>query len=416
MRNTLWFLLFIPYFLFAQNKQDERILKHLCSPALSGRGYVNSGDSIAAEFIAKEFRATNLKTFKRRTYFQPFQFLINTFPGALTLKINGNEIEPGKDYIVHPASPSFNETRQTIFFDEYFASVEKLKVRLRALDLSKHILVLDKLHFDSPDASQQLQTIVHEMSREMPVIVLTKGAPIWFMAQNQRKFPVFEINREHFALGKIEIRIEALLKKHNARNVIARIPAKGKAKQRIIFSAHYDHLGKMGEATFYPGANDNASGVTLMLNIARKLAKQKRTSTEYVFMAFAGEEVGLLGSQHFVKNPWFKLNSIRFLLNLDIFGGAHLSITAVNGTIYQDEFKLLQDANEEMRATPEIKVRGETANSDHHWFHANGVPCFFLYTAGNNMNYHVPFDEPREVDLKLLDKTADMLLRFVSKL
>lgn len=415
MRKTIWFLIFFPVIVFAQNKQDERVLQFLCSPELSGRGYVNSGDSLAAEFIAKEYQTAHLKTFKK-TYFQAFQFLVNTFPGELCLKINGNEMEPGKDYIVHPSSPTMHTTRFAIFLDDYAASPEAVLHAIPELDVEKHVLILDKIHFDSQDEAQQLQAIVSKMSEKMPVIVLTKGTPIWFMAQNQRKFAVFEINREKFELGEIEMRVEAKIKKHNARNVIARIPAKGKAKQRIIFTAHYDHLGRMGKNTFYPGANDNASGVTLMLNIARKLAKQKRTSTEYVFMAFAGEEVGLLGSHYFAKNPWFKLNSVRFLLNLDIFGGGQMSITAVNGTIHKDEFELLKEANEEFRATPEIKVRGETANSDHHWFHANGVPCFFLYTAGHNKNYHVPWDEPKDVDLTLLDKTADMLLRFVSKL
>jgi hypothetical protein len=415
MRNTFWIFFLLPLCIFAQNKQDERILNFLCSQELSGRGYVDAGDSLAAEFIAQEYREAKLKTFKK-SYFQPFQFFINTFPGALSLKINGNALEPGKDYIVHPASPSANYSLQAIFLDDYAESVEAVLQIIPELDATQHVLVLDQKHYPSLEFALQLQSIVLKMSEQIPVIVLTTGSPIWYMAQYQRKFPVFEMDREKFELGEIEMHVEAKIKKHNARNVIARIPAKGKAKQRIIFSAHYDHIGRMGQNTFYPGANDNASGVTLMLNIARKLAQQKRSTTEYVFMAFAGEEVGLLGSHYFVKNPWFKLKSVRFLLNLDIFGGAHLSITAVNGTIYQDEFKLLQEANEEMGTTPEIKVRGESANSDHHWFHANGVPCFFLYTAGSNKNYHVPWDEPKDVDLMLLDKTADMLLRFVSKL
>lgn len=415
MLRKLSFGLFFIFHIYAQHPEDKRILDKLCSADFSGRGYVNQGDTKAADFLIEEFRKLGLKKVNR-TYFQLFDFDVNTFPGKLELKINGEILVPGKDYVINPSSPYAILDRETKLFSDIFRSAEEIFSAIGEIDLMNQVLVLDKSHFKSRDELLVLRTTLTKLADIMPVIVLTDGSPIWHVSQNQWNYPVFEVDRSKFKEGRVEMIVEAKKIKHEAKNVIGRIPAKGKAMRRIIFTAHYDHLGQMGANTYYPGANDNASGVTLMMAIARKLLSQPKTSTEYVFIAFAGEEVGLLGSKYFVENPLIDLKSIRFLLNLDIFGGAHHSITAVNGTIHHDEFECLVKTNQEMGITGEIKVRGESANSDHHWFHAAGVKSFFLYSGGLNPHYHVPWDVAKDVDLVLLDKTADLLIKFASRL
>ncbi len=415
MRSILGILLLIPILTWNQHPDDQRIINQLCSSEFSGRGYVNSGDSLAANFIASEFKKLGLKP-QRKSYFQLFQFDVNTFPASLSLEINGKTLMPGRDYVVNPSSPSAKIERQTMFFNQKFERVEDIVSGLEQLDLNLHILVLDKAHFNTREELLVLRTTITKMAEVLPVIILNDGTPIWHVSQNQWKFPVFEIDRAAFIEGKVVAQVDAQIKNHKTRNVIARIPAKGKAKRRIVFTAHFDHLGRMGQNTFYPGANDNASGVTLLFAIARKLINHPKSSTEYVFIAFAGEEVGLLGSKYFVENPMFDLKSIRFLVNLDIFGGAQHSITVVNGTIYHEEFECLVNTNKEMNVTPEIKARGESANSDHHYFHAAGVRSFFLYSGGNNKHYHVPTDVAHDVDMLLLDKCADLMVRFVGRL
>jgi hypothetical protein len=408
-------LLFVPLFLFSQNPDDKRILDQLCSEVFSGRGYVNNGDALAADFIAAEFKRLGLKKIGKQ-YYQNFRFEVNTFPGQVEMRINGVALQPGEDFVVNPASPSARLKRRTMLINELFTNVEELLNLNEILDVNEHILVLDKDRFKTREEQILLMSVVSKTAQAMPVILLNNGTPIWHVSQHQWRFPVFEVNRAVYQEGEVELVVDAQLIQHTAKNIVARIPAKGRAKRRIVLTAHYDHLGKMGRHTSYPGANDNASGVTLLFAIARKLIMLPKSSTEYIFIAFAGEEVGLLGSKHFVDNPLFDLSSVRFLLNLDIFGGAHHNITAVNGTIYKKEFELLVSTNQEIGLTPEIKARGESANSDHHWFHASGVPCFFLYSGGLNKNYHVPWDLPQDVDLVLLDKTADLLVRFVTRL
>lgn len=414
MRSFLFLVIFVNH-VSAQHPDDKFILDKLCSKDLAGRGYVDYGDALAANFIASQFKRMGLKKVKR-SFFQSFDFQVNTFPDSLFLKINGNFLEAGLHYVVNPSSPSGTFTRESYVFNQSFSNIDDLFDKIKNIDRTNQILVFDKGAFKSKEAMTNLQSAVTKISDFMPVLLLNDGPPIWHVSQYQMRFPVFEVDKKMFENGRIEMKVVAKLINHKTRNVIARIPAKNKAKRRIVFTAHYDHLGKMGNFVFYPGANDNASGVTLMLAITRKLFAKPRTDTEYVFIAFAGEEVGLLGSKHFVSNPLIDLNSIRFLLNLDIFGGAHHSITAVNGTIYSHEFQCLHETNQEMNITPEIKARGESPNSDHHWFHKAGVRSMFLYSGGLNAHYHVPWDEAKDVDLVLLDKTADLIVRFILKL
>lgn len=100
-----------------------------------------------------------------------------------------------------------------------------------------------------------------------------------------------------------------------------------KAENTIIIGAHYDHLGFGGEGSLYRdsikaihnGADDNASGIAILLNLAARL-KEKNTNNNYLFMAFSGEEMGLLGSNYFIKNPTINTNKVSYMINMDMVG------------------------------------------------------------------------------------------------
>jgi putative aminopeptidase FrvX len=261
------------------------------------------------------------------------------------------------------------------------------------------------------DTLQALVNLAHEISTFSPVIVL-KDKLSWHTSQTQAKHAFVEMLTSAFEEGELSLNVVAVLKKHTARNVIAEIPAKRRAKKTIVFTAHYDHLGRMGQNTYFPGANDNASGTTMLLSLARELV-QTPSDTRYIFMAFAGEEVAILGSNYFVKHPTFKLSSIDFLINLDILGGAQNNITVVNGTEFVDQFQRLVDLNKEHQFVPDVKSRKPTSNSDHVWFYQRGVPCFYIYTSGSNKHYHVPEDHAHDVDLDSFANIRHLLLAFV---
>src|SRR5690606_3298622 len=141
---------------------------------------------------------------------------------------------------------------------------------------------------------------------------------------------------------------------------------------------HFDHLGRMGKNAVFPGASDNASGTSLVLYLASYFAKHPPRYS-VAFMWFSGEEAGLLGSKHYVENPVFPLEQIRFLVNLDMTGDATNGITVVNGVSHEPEFALLEKLNVDSMYAKKINKRERTSNSDHYHFSKEGVPAVFIY-------------------------------------
>ncbi|MFT5779088.1 MAG: aminopeptidase YwaD, partial [Crocinitomicaceae bacterium] len=205
------------------------------------------------------------------------------------------------------------------------------------------------------------------------------------------------------------------IESYATQNIIAYLPAKKKCTETIVFTAHYDHLGRMGSDTYFPGANDNASGTAMLISMA-KYFKEHPSEYNIMFIAFAGEEAGLVGSKYFTEHPILPLKKIRFLINLDIMGSGEEGITAVNATLFEEEFKLLQTINEEKQLLAKVKRRGPAANSDHYWFTEKGVPAFFIYTMGPNKNYHDVFDEYAALSFVEYDDITTLLVSFVERL
>jgi Zn-dependent M28 family amino/carboxypeptidase len=197
--------------------------------------------------------------------------------------------------------------------------------------------------------------------------------------------------------------------------VIAFLPGTKGAKKTIVFTAHYDHLGRMGELTYFPGANDNASGTAMLLTLA-KYFKEHPVNVNILFIAFAGEEAGLLGSEHFVNHPTYPLKKMNFLVNLDIMGSGEEGITVVNATLFNEQFKLLQEINTEKGLLTQVKSRGPAQNSDHYWFTEKGVPAFFIYTMGSNKNYHDVFDTYENLTFSEYNDITTLLSEFVLRL
>jgi Zn-dependent M28 family amino/carboxypeptidase len=183
----------------------------------------------------------------------------------------------------------------------------------------------------------------------------------------------------------------------------------------IIVCAHYDHLGQMGKKAIFQGANDNAAGVAMLLDLAKYYQNHPAPYT-LVFIAFAGEEAGLIGSYYFVNHPLCDLSKTRFVLNLDLVGTGETGITVVNATEYKQEFALLESINSQNHYLNEIKKRGKAANSDHYFFTEAGVPSFFWYQGGPRTAYHDVEDVPETLTLFAYDATFLLARDFFSAL
>jgi Zn-dependent M28 family amino/carboxypeptidase len=191
-----------------------------------------------------------------------------------------------------------------------------------------------------------------------------------------------------------------LKRNYQTQNLAAIVRGRTQPDSFLVVSAHYDHLGMMGKNTYFPGANDNASGVALLLELAAHYARpENQPACSVVFLLFGAEEAGLVGSRYFVAHPLVPLPRIKFLVNLDLLGTGEEGATVVNGKIFESAYQRLTALNDAHHYLPRLTARGRAANSDHFPFSEAGVPAFFLYTRGGSQAYHDVNDRPAALSL-----------------
>lgn len=417
LKNILFIAFFIPFVGISQLEETRRIVKTLCSPEFHGRGYVNKGDSIAADFLANEFKKLGIQTMGN-SYFQRFDIHgVQTFPSELKLSIGNKKLIPGQEFWIDENSPGFEgELNPKIITWQEIIDKDKFKNVLESVRSSERNAVVLDLIGAKGDTLKQLRGVEEELTQFVPVIKLVEKKINWSVGRRILLNPLFYIKKSDFESGKIKINAPSKwISEYRSQNVIATIPAKKKCVKTIVFTAHYDHLGRMGANTYFPGANDNASGTAMLFTMA-KYFKENPSKYNVVFIAFGGEEAGLLGSKYYTENPIFPLKKIKFLCNLDIMGSGEDGITVVNATLFEKQFKLLQTINQEQKLLKQVKRRGPAANSDHYWFTKKGVPAFFIYTMGHNNHYHDVYDEYSELSFNEYEDITKLLIEFLRRL
>lgn len=187
--------------------------------------------------------------------------------------------------------------------------------------------------------------------------------------------------------------------------------------EAVVVGAHYDHLGLGGVGSLAPdvravhnGADDNASGVAVLLEVARALATGQRPARSIVFVAFTGEESGLLGSAYHVANPAVPLERTRAMLNMDMVGRLGDRPLIVNGRGTAQEWaRMIADA---ARAEGIAVVTGEDGYgpSDQTSFYARDIPVLHFFT-NTHRDYHRPSDDWQSIDAAGLERVASMVTR-----
>ena len=194
-----------------------------------------------------------------------------------------------------------------------------------------------------------------------------------------------------------------------------------KAENTVIIGAHYDHLGYGGEGSLFRdtikavhnGADDNASGVALLFNLAKKL-KDKNSKNNYLFMAFSGEEMGLLGSNYFVKNPTIDTKKVSYMINMDMVGRMKKdSSLAVYGTGTSPIFKqVLKAHNNDFKL---IQNESGVGPSDHTSFYLADIPVLHFFT-GQHSDYHRPSDDIETLNYDGMAKISNYIFDIISDL
>jgi len=186
------------------------------------------------------------------------------------------------------------------------------------------------------------------------------------------------------------------------RNVIGYID--NGAEYTVVLGAHYDHLGMGGEGSRYKGepavhngADDNASGVAMILELAKYL-KENNKKHNYLILAFSGEEKGLWGSNYFMKNPTIDTNKISYMINFDMVGRLSASYKlAVYGTGTSPSFDAVLDQANDPVKFHLMKKESGVGPSDHTSFYLKGYPVLHFFT-GQHEDYHKPSDDADKIN------------------
>jgi aminopeptidase YwaD len=400
-------------------KSDKAIIEnlkteinYLASDKLEGRRTGTPGEKLAYEYLSAEFQKAGLvPKGDGNTFLQAFdinegkEILPSTY-----LKINDTALKTGDDFFPFifsaegtakgGASLSFKEKGMPWFWD----IKEKLEENkgnphfdLKDAIKNKAIEYANKgasalIVFNSGDENDDLKFDGKSKTAQVkiPVIYLTKNASKKYLSDN-------------YADLNIDLQTAFGNKKRTGHNVIGYID--NGAPHTIIIGAHYDHLGYgedsnslwTGKPEIHNGADDNASGTAVVLELAKILKNSKLKNNNYLFICFSGEELGLFGSKYFTENPTVPLDAVNYMINCDMVGRLNDSTHAITigGYGTSPEWGKILPAK-----TQSLNVKFDSSGigpSDHTSFYLKNIPVLFFFT-GLNPDYHKPTDDVDKIN------------------
>ncbi|MFO7617475.1 MAG: M20/M25/M40 family metallo-hydrolase [Bacteroidales bacterium] len=432
----------------------------LASPGLKGRYPGTEGDKAASAYIASRLAEYGLELY-RGDGFQPFQVRTGARQGGGNhLVVNGFNAEVGRDFV--PLSISGNgEADGPLVFGGYgfrIVNEEFTWDDYQDVDVTGKIVLILLGAPDPPagsdidpfeDAGSVRMKILNARDRGASAVLFVAGPQyddkdeldFGAVRESPAGLPVLRVSREfigkaldgqgidipalesEMALNRKRItkylecqaslEAEVITETAETRNVVAWIPATdtGFRQEWVVVGAHFDHLGMGGpgsssrtpdQVAVHPGADDNASGVAGMIEIAGLLSQQKKQLRRSVlFVAFAAEEMGLLGSKHFVEESPIDLTRISAMINLDMIGRLNEERRlAVGGTGTAVEMDSLLAAIDQRGLNYATSPEGY-GPSDHAAFYSAGIPVLF-YSTGAHLDYHTPADTPDRLNYEAM--------------
>lgn len=441
-------------------------ISYLASDELAGRLTGTEGDSLAAEYIREQFASAGLIPVSGNG-FQQFEITSDLVASDKNhLEVAGNVLTPGVDF--SPLSISENGTvsgevvfagygfeidTDTLKWNDYegldvsgkwvmifradpevdnnasnFATIstDRYKTMIARDKGAAGIIFISGNKYDPKDEFESLKK--GDFPAGIPVIRIKRSAASNFLGTNGSSIEEIEemINDTWkpagFATG-IGVNATADIERKNnpTRNVVMMLPGKDPElkDEYVIIGAHFDHLGMGGEGSgsratdtiaAHYGADDNASGVALMIELAEKFAASSQTlARSIIFVAFTGEEMGLLGSKYFVDNCPVDVKSINAMINLDMVGRLKetpvLQISGVGTSPGMSE--LLTSRNDTSLLKLVLSNEGY-GPSDHSSFYGKDIPVVSV-TTGAHLDYHTPLDSKDRINYEGIVTISDYL-------
>lgn len=444
----------------------------LASDSLKGRKSGEMGGALAANFIREKFSNAGLEL-KYETGFQAFTLVTNAELGdgnSLILKENTYEAE--KDFLPYAFSANTSVEAKVVFagygiemkkdsivwndfknidvkgkwilalqgdpdldnaespFLEF--STERVKALVASDKEAAGLLLVAGPKFNENDELSSLFFDKNSSRYSIPVLQITRELANLILADQQKTISDLENemaeNNASVSLTthtKLSVNVNVLNTETESQNVVALLPGNDEMlkNEYVVIGAHYDHLGMGGPGSgsravdtiaVHNGADDNASGVAAVIELAEKLASEKQNKRSIIFIAFGAEEMGLVGSKAFTNNSFVDTENMVAMFNFDMIGRLDSTQNAlsIGGTKTSKETEqILTDLNTGF----ELAFSEEgVGSSDHASFYLQNIPVFFIST-GAHPDYHTPFDDADLINYKGTKKVIDYSYKLVSE-
>lgn len=387
----------------------------LASEYMAGRAYVDEGDKKAATFIRNELKESGVKLLGENG-FQKLNFPINNIMDLkVSMRYLKKPLKLGEDYLVFGSSPSANMELENV--KPLIFNTKKQIEEIKPKKLQDKVLLFNTQTLSYVDIIVFLRGLKKENVTPKLAVIQGYDKIPYYTGRVLMDFPILQLKGniidkkiKHLVL---EIKSE-FISSYQSQNVWGIVEGTKYKDSCFVFIAHYDHLGKVGDVHF-PGANDNASGVAVLLDLAKYYAENPAEHS-VVFIFATGEEIGLLGSKFAAENPYVELDKIKFLFNLDMCGTGATGVAVINGLKEPEAGKLLQEINNENQWFIKVFLEEESCNSDHCHFVQKGVPAHFLFTYGCEYNeYHTIYDNGKDLPFTKHIDFCNLLKEFVRR-
>ncbi len=463
---TILLILFFVINLQSQEIKIEDIKKHieiLSSEEFQGRRAGEKGADLAAEYIREQFKAIGLMPMADN-YFQYFQVITEVkATNNNNLKFGTTIVSLNKDFTPFSFTGNANLSAEVVFIgygfdidkndlkwndysdvdvkgkwvmmllgdpemdksDSRFSNYSEARSKvLTAQDKgAKGVLFIAGINLNKKDELLSLNYDKSDSRSNLPVINITRSLANQIISDTNKTIEKLEkeLNKNQkpnsFELSvQVEANTEVIQKKSQTQNVIGILPSAKKSDEYIVIGSHYDHLGiggpgsgsrKPDTTAVHHGADDNASGVAGVIELARTLKTFSLLSSHFpaierniIFIAFSSEEMGLLGSTYFIKNSPVDIKKIRAMFNFDMLGRLKDDNTIlVGGTGTSIEADSLLDYYFKDSNIKLSKSAQGFGASDHAPFYAENIPVFF-FSTGPHEDYHKPEDDINKINLE----------------
>ncbi len=443
-------------------------VRYLASPELKGRATGSPELEKAAGYIASQYKSFGLKPADGRNFEQEFPVTINAHLGPgnhFKFKEQGKAgaLEQGRDFLPFNFSSSGKLAAEVVFagygltnaelhYDDYEGLDAKDKIVLvlrhepqeaatktahasfaeKAVNAKMHgargvILINDVYaHRDKEDAIEKFGRAAGPRNEGVFFVQMkAETAERWLAAEGRNLREISEeidkdLKPRSFPLTKLTVELEVDVRQDmkTVHNVAAYLP--GETAEYVVIGAHYDHLGLGDEnslapsqvGTIHPGADDNASGTAGVIELARWFAKQPKQKRGILFLNFAGEELGLLGSAWYVNHPILPLENAVAMINLDMIGRIRDGKIFLAGSGTGSSFAgLIGEVKPPAPLRVDLSEKAGYGASDHTSFTTKQVPVLFFF-SGLHADYHKPSDTADKIDsedaTKLLDYIGEL--------